>query len=89
LWGQGFGPATGLPPGALWQDRERMAASDQLLTVLVTSAVPTLAVLIGILVNDFRWNVLVRAFSAGSAMTNRHCDNLKNVRQACLNRSIR
>jgi hypothetical protein len=59
-------------------------ASEQLVTVLVTSAVPTLAVLVGILVNDFRWNVLMRNFDAGTATTNRHFDNMKNVRRGCL-----
>jgi hypothetical protein len=44
-------------------------ASDQLMTVLVTSAVPTLAVLVGILINDFRLSVLVRTFEAGTANT--------------------
>jgi hypothetical protein len=57
-------------------------ASDQLVTVLVNSAVPTLAVVIGILVNNLRFNVLVRTFESGFANTNRHLDNLGDVLRA-------
>jgi hypothetical protein len=60
--------------------------SDQLATVLVTSAVPTFAVLVGILVNDFRWNAIIRKFDADFAAANRRFHNLKLARQGCLRR---
>ena len=66
-----------------------MTGSEQLATVLVTSAVPTVAVLVGVLVNDFRLSALIRAFEAGTATANRHFANLKNVRRACLLRTQR
>jgi len=64
-------------------------ASEQLLTVLVTSAVPTLAVLIGILVNDLRLNEIVRAFDADNARMKRTLHKVRYVRQAGLNRPQR
>jgi hypothetical protein len=59
-----------------------VTASEQLLTVLFTAAVPTIAVLIGILVNDLRWNELARTFDAASTHTNRDIHNLRYVRHA-------
>jgi hypothetical protein len=63
--------------------------SDQLVTALATAAFPTLAVLIGLLVNNSRlgdmnqrFNDLGRAIDARFADTNRHIDDAKDVLRA-------
>jgi hypothetical protein len=54
-------------------------ASEQLVTALATAAFPTIAVLIGILINNSRLNDLARAVDVRFTDTNRHIDDVKEV----------
>ena len=56
-----------------------MIASEQLVTALATAAFPTIAVLIGILINNSRLNDLARAVDVRFTDTNRHIDDVKEV----------
>jgi hypothetical protein len=63
--------------------------SDQLATALVTAAFPTVAVLVGILINnqrlnDFnqRWTDFTRTVDIRFADTNRHIDDGKELLRA-------
>ena len=63
-----------------------MIVSDQMVTALATAALPTLAVLIGILINNQRlndvnqrFNDLSRVMDQRFAETNRHVDDMKDV----------
>ncbi len=63
-----------------------MIASDQLVTAVATAAFPTVAVLIGILINnqrlnDFthRFNDLSRGIDVRFADTNRHIDDVRDL----------
>jgi len=56
-----------------------MIVSDQLVTALATGALPTFAVLIGILVNNQRLNDFARAVDVRFADTNRHIDDGKQL----------
>ncbi len=63
--------------------------SDQLVTALATAAFPTVAVLIGILMNnsrfsDFnqRFSDLARTVDTRFADTNRHIDDMRDVLRA-------
>jgi hypothetical protein len=72
---------------------ESVIVSDQLVTALATAAFPTLAVLIGILVNNQRlgdmnqrlngtnrrMGDLARTFDSGFAETNRRIDDIKET----------
>jgi hypothetical protein len=53
--------------------------SDQLVTALVTGTMPTLAVFIGILINNQRLNDFARAVDIRFADTNRHIDDGKEL----------
>ena len=56
-----------------------MIASEQLVTAVATAAFPTVAVLIGILVNNQRLNDFARAVDVRFADTNRHIDDGKQL----------
>jgi hypothetical protein len=56
-----------------------MIASDQLVTAFATAAFPTLAVLIGIRVNNLRLNDFARAVDIRFADTNRHIDDVRDM----------
>jgi hypothetical protein len=56
-----------------------MVVSDQFVTALATAAFPSLAVLIGILINNLRLNDFARAVDTRFADTNRHIDDVKEV----------
>jgi hypothetical protein len=67
--------------------------SDQLVTALATAAVPTVAVLVGILINNQRlrelnqrFNGSVRTLDVGFAETSRHIDDLRDSVQADMRR---
>jgi hypothetical protein len=57
-------------------------ASDQLVTALATGALPTFAVLVGILINNQRLNDFARAVDVRFADTNRHIDDGKELLRA-------
>ena len=66
-----------------------MIVSDQLATALVTAAFPTVAVLVGILINnqrlnDFnqRWTDFGRTIDVRFADTNRHIDDVRDLLRA-------
>ena len=68
-----------------------MIVSDQLATALVTAALPTAAVLVGVLINNRRWNDLARSVNARFGRidgrfeeTNRHIDDFKDALRAQL-----
>jgi hypothetical protein len=54
-------------------------ASEQLVTALATTAFPTVAVLIDILINNLRLNDFARAVDIRFADTNRHIDDGKEL----------
>jgi hypothetical protein len=63
--------------------------SDQLVTALATAAFPTVAVLVGILINnqrlnDFnqRWTDFARTVDIRFADTNRHIDDVRDLLRA-------
>ena len=56
-----------------------MIVSDQLLTALATSAIPSFAVLIGILINNQRLNDLTRSSDLRFAEVNRRIDDSKDI----------
>ena len=56
-----------------------MIASEQLVTALATTAFPTVAVLIDILINNLRLNDFARAVDIRFADTNRHIDDGKEL----------
>jgi hypothetical protein len=64
-------------------------ASDQLVTALATAAFPTVAVLIGILINNsrlsdvnLRINDVLHAMDARFTDTNRHIDDIRDTLRA-------
>ena len=66
-----------------------MIVSDQLVTALVTGSLPTLAVLIGILLNNQRLNDFNQRFTDFArtvdvrfADTNRHIDDVRDLLRA-------
>ena len=66
-----------------------MIVSDQLVTALATAAFPTVAVLVGILINNQRLNDFARAVDvrfaqvdARFADTNRHIDDVRDLLRA-------
>jgi len=54
-------------------------ASEQLVTALATATFPTVAVLIGILINNLRLNDFGRAVDVRFADTNRHIDDVRDL----------
>jgi hypothetical protein len=56
--------------------------SDQLVTALATGALPTIAVLVGILINNQRLSDFARAVDVRFADTNRHIDDGKELLRA-------
>jgi len=54
-------------------------ASEQLVTALATAAFPTIAVLVGILINNLRLNDFARAVDVRFADTNRHIDDVRDL----------
>jgi len=54
-------------------------ASEQLVTAVATAAFPTVAVLIGILINNQRLNDFARNVDIRFADTNRHIDDSKEL----------
>ena len=56
-----------------------MIASEQLVTALATATFPTVAVLIGILINNLRLNDFGRAVDVRFADTNRHIDDVRDL----------
>ena len=59
-----------------------MIASEPLVTALATAAFPTVAVLIGILINNLRLNDFGRAVDVRFADTNRHIDDVRDLLRA-------
>jgi hypothetical protein len=53
-----------------------------MVTALATAAIPTVAVLVGILINNQRLNDFARAVDARFADTNRHIDDGKELLRA-------
>ena len=56
-----------------------MIASEQLVTALATAAFPTIAVLVGILINNLWLNDFARAVDVRFADTNRHIDDVRDL----------
>ena len=56
-----------------------MQSSDQMVITLATAAFPTLAVLIGILINNQRLNDFARAVDQRFSETNRRIDDRSDV----------
>ncbi len=56
-----------------------MIASEQLVTAIATAAFPTVAVLIGLLINNLRLNDFARAVDVRFTDTNRHIDDVKDL----------
>jgi hypothetical protein len=56
-----------------------LIASEQLVTAVATAAFPTVAVLIGILINNLRLNDFARAVDVRFTDTNRHIDDVKDL----------
>jgi len=58
---------------------EKMIVSDQLVAAVATAAVPSLAVLIGILINNQRLNDLSRNIDIRFAEVNHRIDDSKDI----------
>jgi len=54
-------------------------ASEQLVTALATAAFPTIAVLVGIRINNLRLNDFARAVDVRFSDTNRHIDDVRDL----------
>jgi hypothetical protein len=57
-------------------------ASEQLVMAVATAAFPTVAVLVGILLNNQRLNDFARTFDVRFADTNRHIDDVRDLLRA-------
>ena len=56
-----------------------MIASEQLVTALATAAFLTIAVLVGIRINNLRLNDFARAVDVRFSDTNRHIDDVRDL----------
>ena len=59
-----------------------MIVSDQVVAALASAAVPTFAVLVGILINNQRLNDFSRSVDQRFIDTNRHIDDVKDALRA-------
>jgi hypothetical protein len=59
-----------------------MIVSDQVVAALASAAIPTFAVLVGILINNQRLNDVSRSVDQRFIDTNRHIDDVKEVLRA-------
>ena len=59
-----------------------MIVSDQVVAALASAAIPTFAVLVGILINNQRLNDFSRSVDQRFSDTNRHIDDVKDALRA-------
>jgi hypothetical protein len=59
-----------------------MIVSDQVVVALASAAIPTFAVLVGILINNQRLNDFSRSVDQRFIDTNRHIDDVKDALRA-------
>jgi hypothetical protein len=59
-----------------------MIVSDQVVAALASAAIPTFAVLVGILINNQRLNDFARSVDQRFIDTNRHIDDVKDALRA-------
>ena len=59
-----------------------MIVSDQVVAALASAAIPTFAVLVGILINNQRLNDFSRSVDQRFIDTNRHIDDVKDALRA-------